>query len=72
VPDALEAALPLAEADAMIRADKLAALLEENDKRILRQALGFSADDCKRLKGVWTKLRDRRFSRGKRRKKEAG
>jgi adenine-specific DNA-methyltransferase len=69
MPDALDAALPLAKADAMVRAGQLAALLEENDRRILVQALGFSASDCTRLKAIWAKLRDRRFSRGKRRTK---
>lgn len=71
VPDALDAAVPLVEADAMVRAGRLGALLEENDKRLLIDALGFSASDCDRLKAVWAKLRDRRFARGKRRKATA-
>jgi len=69
VPDALDAAVPLGEADAMVRGGQLATLLEENDKRILVQALGFSTSDCIRLETIWAKLRDRRFSRGKRRTK---
>ena len=71
VPDALDAAVPLAEADAMVRAGRLVALLEENDRRLLVEALGFSASDCGRLKAVWAKLRDRRFARGKRRRDPA-
>ena len=71
VPDTLSAAVPLPEADSMIRAGQLGKLLAENDKSILVEALGFSAADCTRLKTIWEKLRDRRFSRGKRRPKRS-
>jgi adenine-specific DNA methylase len=68
VPDILTAAVPLDEADKMVRSGQLglAALLEENDRRILVEELGFTLADCLRLKTIWAKLRDRRFSRGKR------
>lgn len=70
VPDMLDAAVPLAEADIMMRAGRLGALLEENDRRVLVGELSFSGDDCARLKGVYEKMRDRRMARGKRPKRE--
>jgi adenine-specific DNA methylase len=65
VPGTLSAAVPLREADAFIRRGELAALLKENDKRVLREALGMSAKDCEALKSIWEKLRDRRLARNK-------
>lgn len=72
VPDVLDRAVPLAEADAMVRAGRLPVLLQENDRRILQDALGLSHADCARLKGVWDKMRDRRMARGKRSAKGYG
>lgn len=72
VGDALDASLPLREADALIRAGRLSEVLEENDRRVLIGALGMSQQDCRRLKGVWDKMRDRRQARnGKRKPKNA-
>jgi adenine-specific DNA-methyltransferase len=68
VPDALHAAVPLEEADVYLRRGGLAALLKENDKRILRGAIGMSTKDCALLKQIWEKLRNRRFARNGKRK----
>jgi adenine-specific DNA methylase len=65
IPNNLSAAVPLKEADAYVRRGKLAALLKENDKRVLRGTLGLSVKDCALLKTIWEKLRDRRFARNK-------
>ncbi len=65
IPNILDAAVPLKEADTYVRRGKLATLLKENDKRVLRGALGLSVKDCALLKTIWEKLRDRRFARNK-------
>ena len=66
LPNALGASLPLAECDALIRAGRLATLLQENDRIVLRDGLGLDAADCAALQDIWMKLRNRRFARGKR------
>jgi adenine-specific DNA methylase len=63
IPDALGNAVPLADADKLVRNGKLNALLEENDKLVLRKSLGLTKSDCALLKGVWEKMRDRRIVR---------
>jgi adenine-specific DNA methylase len=70
VPRSLDDAVPLPEADAYIRKGKLEALLIENNKRVLRRALGLSARDCGLLRQVWEKLRDRRLARRQKQKKD--
>lgn len=68
VPDTLDGALPLADADNLVRSGRLTVLLEENDRSVLRGELGLSRSDCARLIDVWSKMRDRRSSRGKRKR----
>jgi adenine-specific DNA methylase len=70
VPQTLNDAMPLSEADAYIRKGKLEDLLFENNKRVLRQALGLSAKDCGLLRQIWEKLRNRRFARSKKHHKD--
>ena len=67
VPDAtaMAAALPLDECDALVRAGRLSAALDENDRLVLRGELGLSVTDCIALKGIWTKMQGRRFARGR-------
>jgi len=65
VPCALSHAVSLAEADDIFRRKGMDCLLEENARRVLINALGLSAADVIMLKGIWSKMRDRRFSRGK-------
>ena len=69
VPDMLDAAVPLAEADRLVREGRLGDLLEENDRQLLVGGLGLSTRDCARLGEVWAKMRNRRMARGKRRGK---
>ncbi|MHC2001859.1 Eco57I restriction-modification methylase domain-containing protein [Methylobacterium sp. CM6241] len=67
VPDAeaIAAALPLDECDRLVRAGKLNDVLVENDRLVLRGAMGLSATDCETLKGAWDRMRGRRFARGR-------
>lgn len=73
MPDAkaLAAAIPLAEADEMIRKGKIAALLEANDAKVLRGELGLSVADCNTLKAAWLRMQGRRFNRGRKSKAHA-
>jgi adenine-specific DNA-methyltransferase len=66
VPKKLNGAMPIQEADKLIRQGLLAEVLEYNDRVVLREALGLSARDCTMLKGIWTKMRDRRMARKRR------
>jgi adenine-specific DNA-methyltransferase len=68
--EAMAAALPLAECDALIRAGRLAAVLEENDRLVLRGMIGLSEGDCSALRGVWARMQGRRFARGRRSRKK--
>lgn len=63
MPAKLTAALPLDECDRLIRDGKLNVVLDENDRLILKQAMGLSAAECRTLRGVWEKMRDRRLAR---------
>ncbi len=63
VPRNLNGAMPIEEADRMVRAGRLEEVLEHNDKVVLRESLGLSAADCGMLKQIWAKMRDRRMSR---------
>jgi len=63
MPAQLNGAMPLTEADKLTRAGRLDDVLEENARVILMGHMGLSASDCTLLKGVWTKMRDRRMVR---------
>jgi adenine-specific DNA methylase len=63
MPAKLNGAMPLAEADKLIRVGRLDAVLEENARVVLMGHMGLTAAECALLKGVWTKMRDRRMSR---------
>lgn len=65
VPKKLYAGLPIADIDSLVRAGKIADVLRENDRLILREA-GLSQADCSMLEQIWRKMRERRFSRRKR------
>ena len=67
VPSRLAGALPLDECDRLVRAGRLADVLAENDRLLLAGQLGLSAADCAMLRAIWTKLRDRRLARRRRR-----
>lgn len=62
-PRLLNGAMPIEEADKLVRAGRLAEVLEHNDRVVLQESLGLTKADCARLKRVWAKMRDRRMSR---------
>lgn len=72
MPAQLNGAMSLAEADSLIRAGRLDDVLEENARIVLRDHMGLSAAECALLRGVWTKMRDRRMSRRRSGSKAAG
>lgn len=63
VPREFADALPLKEVDQLVRAGKIDEVLLENDRRVLMKGVGLSAKDCALLRGIWSKMRDRRMSR---------
>lgn len=63
MPATLNGAMSLADADKLIRTGRLDDVLEENARIVLKGHMGLSAAECALLKGVWTKMRDRRNSR---------
>lgn len=63
MPAKLNGAMSLVDADKLIRAGQLDTVLEENARIVLMEHMGLSSSDCALLKGVWTKMRDRRNSR---------
>lgn len=63
MPTQLNGAMPLIEADRLIRSGCLDAVLEENARIILKGHMGLSEEDCGTLRGIWTKMRDRRMAR---------
>ncbi|WP_257170807.1 class I SAM-dependent methyltransferase [Bradyrhizobium sp. SRS-191] len=63
MPAQLNGAMPLIEADRLIRAGQLDAVLEENARIVLRHHLGLSSADCTTLRNIWIKMRDRRMAR---------
>ncbi len=66
MPAKLANALPVEECDRLIRQNRLADVLSENGRIILRGQLGLSAKECAQLKAIWEKMRDRRLSRRRR------
>jgi adenine-specific DNA-methyltransferase len=56
----------LAEADRLIRAGRLDAVLAENDRLVLREAIGLSAAECSCLREAWQRMRNRRTGRRRR------
>lgn len=65
VPHTLGHAISLAEADEIVRRKGMDELLKENARLVLIEGLGLSRSDVATLKGVWDKMRERRFARGK-------
>lgn len=63
MPAALGDAVPLEECDALIRAGKLETVLEENNRRVLMNQMGLSKADCRMLRSIWEKMRNRRLAR---------
>lgn len=66
VPKRLNGAMPIGEADRLVRQGRLADVLDYNDRIVLQDSLGLTSSDCSMLKQVWAKMRERRFSRRRR------
>jgi adenine-specific DNA-methyltransferase len=66
LPAALEGALPVEEADGLIRKGKLQQVLDENSRLVL-MPMGLTAGDCAMLSEIWLKMRDRRNARRRKR-----
>lgn len=66
VPLYLNGAMPITEADRLVRDGRLADVLEHNDRVILRESIGLSEAECAMLKRIWSKMRERRHARRKR------
>lgn len=62
-PKHINGALPIEEADSLVRAGRLAEVLEHNDRVVLQESLGLTKGDCSSLRGIWEKMRGRRQSR---------
>jgi adenine-specific DNA methylase len=65
VPKELSGAMPLTEADKLVRQGRLELLLEQNDRLVLQDTLGLSESECKALRDIWQKMRNRRLGRRK-------
>lgn len=63
MPKTLTRAIPVAEADKLVRAGRMQRLLEENSRLILHNSMGLSEKDCIELRDIWTRMRDRRWAR---------
>ena len=63
MPAKLGPALPLDECDRLVRNDRLEDVLNENDRLILKDTMGLSVAECRMLRGIWEKMRDRRLAR---------
>jgi adenine-specific DNA-methyltransferase len=63
VPTALNGALPLSECDKLTRAGHIDQVLEENGRIVLMEHMGLSKSECSVLRGIWTKMRNRRNAR---------
>jgi len=63
MPAKLNGAMPLADADRLIRSGRLDDVLEENARIVLMSYMGLSQTDCHLLREIWTKMRNRRMDR---------
>jgi adenine-specific DNA-methyltransferase len=63
MPSQLNGAMPLIEADRLVRAGQLDAVLQENARIVLKGHMGLSSSDCVILRDIWIKMRDRRMAR---------
>ena len=66
MPAHLAQGVPIHECDSLIRSGRLEDLLEENSRRILMDALGLSKGECRQLRDIWLKMRNRRSARRRR------
>lgn len=65
VPRNLAKAMPVADVDKLVRGGKLAQVLDHNDGAVLQGKVGLDKSDCRTLKEIWTRMRERRRSRSR-------
>jgi len=65
LPRTLGTGIPLVEIDALVRSGRLQDALAQNDRQILMDNIGLSQTECAILKAIWTKMRERRRSRSR-------
>lgn len=63
VANAMSPALSISEIDDYLRTGQMSTLLELNDKQLLGDQLGLSANDRRLLRSAWDTMRERRLSR---------
>lgn len=63
MPAKLGPAMPLDECDRLVREDRLGDVLDENDRLVLKETMGLSVAECRMLRSIWEKMRDRRLAR---------
>lgn len=66
LPRDLAAGTPLNEVDTLVRSGRLAEVLAQNDRKILMKSIGLTKEECTLLRDIWTKMRERRRARGRR------
>lgn len=66
MPADLGPAMPIDESDRLVRNNRLSDVLDENDRLVLKEHMGLSAADCRMLRGIWEKMRNRRLARRRR------
>ena len=69
IPTELAEALPIETCDDLVRSGYLKDLLMENSKRVLVDSVGLSMKECDMLRQIWDRMRNRRHSRGRRRRR---
>ena len=72
MPGRLARSLSIDECDDLLRTGRLDDLLYSNSRMVLVDELGLSEDDCLMLRNIWSKMRNRRLSRRRRRSLSAG
>src|SRR5690606_23134727 len=63
MPANLGRAVPLDECDRLVRNDRFNVVLDENDRLILRETRGLPVAECRMLRRIWDKMRNRRLAR---------
>jgi adenine-specific DNA methylase len=66
LPKKTNGVMSINEADKLVRHGRLTDVLEFNDRVVLQGALGLSEKECRMLKQIWSKMRDRRMGRRRR------
>jgi hypothetical protein len=66
LPRVLGSGTALSEVDTLVRSGRLAEALSLNDRKILIENVGLTKGECALLRDIWTKMRERRRARSRR------